>query len=331
MSQLVTDPSAASVNEVDFRRPSRVGRDAIVALEATHDVFARRLAGIWSSQSYAAVEIEHVATDQLSLDDFVRSLPLPTALGLVQVAALEATAFVQLDLPFALLAVERLLGGAGDPAVGPIDRRPTELEVALLRDDLLAPAVAAIDEALKDLAPDGATSQMSGFETNPQPLQLGSPGELLLLLTFHVELRDELPAQGLVTVAYPVAELVPKLEEMLTGGRGDADQHDLNRMPLTARVLDAEMDVRVRIGGTTMGTRALASLQPGDVLRLDHPVDRPADLVIDDTPLGTAHLGKRRRKVAVQVVTPPTPASAHAPATADPAAAAAPADPKDPR
>ncbi len=303
---IVTDPRSTSVSEVDFRRPSRVSRDAIVALEANHELFARRLSTAWSASSYAALEVEHVATDQLSLDDFVRSLPVPTVLGVVHVAALEATAFVQLDMPFALLVVERLLGGPGDAAMGAIDRRPTELEQALLSHELLEPAVVAIDEAMKEVSAE--TSELRSVEIAPQPLQLGSPGDLLLLLTYRVEIRGDLPAQGLVTIAYPVAPLVPQLDRLLLGGRaGDEQVEDLNASPLADTVLDATLDVRVRIGGTTMDAGVLAGLQPGDVLRLDHPVDRPADLVVDDRHLGTAHLGKRGRKVAVQIAEPPTP------------------------
>lgn len=306
MSTIVTDPRGTSVSEVDFRRPSRVSRDAIVALEANHEVFARRLATTWSSSSYAALEIEHVSTDQLSLDDFVRSLPLPTVLGLVHVGGLDATAFVQLDMPFALLVVERLLGGPGDPSEGVVDRRPTELEQALLAHELLEPAVVAIDEALRDLS--DARSALLGMEVAPQPLQLGSPGDLLLLLTYHVEIRGELPARGLVTIAYPVAPLVPQLERLLLGNRGvDEADDDLYTSPLADTVLDAALDVRVRLGGSTLDATTLAGLRPGDVLRLDHPVDRPAELVVDERHLGTAHLGKRGRRLAVQIVDPPTP------------------------
>src|SRR5690554_442321 len=110
---------------VDFRRPSRISREAVVALEATHEAFARRLSTAWSAGSYAAIEVEHVATDQLSIDDFVRSLPIPTALATIRVGVLDAVAFLQVDLPFSLLYIERLLGGPGDPAVAPIARRPT--------------------------------------------------------------------------------------------------------------------------------------------------------------------------------------------------------------
>ena len=308
LSATLAEQPNAPVAPVDFRRPSRVGRDAIIALETTHEAFARRLSTAWSTSSYTPIEVEHVATDQLSIDDFVRSLPTPTALGTVRVAGFGAVGFVQVDLPFGLLFVERILGGVGDPANAPLDRKPTELESALLTDQLLAPAVAAIDEALRDLGGDGST--LLTFETTPQPLQLGSPGELLLMLTYQVVMRGELPVHGLVTLAYPVSALVANIETLLTGPNEHGD--DLGRLddsPLAETVLDAPFEVCARVGGTTLPATVLAALEPGHVIRLDHPIDRPADLVVVDRRLGTAHLGKRRRRIAVQIVTPPTPAA----------------------
>lgn len=335
MSVSLADQSNATVAPVDFRRPSRVGRDAIVALETTHEVFARRLSTAWSSSSYTPIEVEHVATDQLSIDDFVRSLPVPTALATVRVGGLGAVAFIQVDLPFGLLCIERILGGMGDPGNAPIDRRPTDLEGALLTDQLLQPAVSAIDEALREL--DGDPSALLTFETVPQPMQLGSPGELLLMLSYQVDIRGDLPAQGLVTLAYPVAALVPQLDTLLTGPNESTDDADvLATSPLVGTVLEASLDVRARIGGTTLSASTLAALEPGDVLRLDHHVDRPADLVVNDRHLGSAYLGKRGRKVAVQIAAPPTPGPALAPwrePSADgasaPARAAAPSEPAD--
>lgn len=305
MSPVLADSAASSVSSVDFRRPSRIGRDAVVALESTHDAFLRRLSTAWSSGSYAAIEIEHVATDQLSIDDFVRSLPVPTALATLRVGALGANAFLQVDLPFALLFVERLLGGPGDPASAPVNRRPTELESALILHELLGPAVTAVDEALRDL--DGEPSSLVGLETSPQPLQLGSPGELLLLLTYRVEVRGDLPAQGLVTLAYPVAPLVGQLDRLIMGSNySDESGAGAASAAMTNALLATEVDVHVRLGDSTLGAATLAGLVPGDVLRLDHAAERPAVLVCDERPIGTAHLGKRGRRLAVQVVSSPS-------------------------
>ncbi|MFA9430916.1 flagellar motor switch protein FliM [Egicoccus sp. AB-alg2] len=312
MSRALADVSTTTVTPVDFRRPSRINRDAVVVFETAHDAFVRRLSSAWTGSTHAVLEIEHLATEQLSVDDYVKTLPTPTALASVRVGPLGATALLDLDLPLALLLVERLLGGPGDPAETAVPRRPTDLETGLIASGLLTPAVRAIDEALRDLG--GEPSELLGIETSPQPMQLSAPGELLLLLTYRIEVRGDLPAQGLLSIGYPVAPLLGHLDALAGGTPEDVD-------PAAASVargalLDAPLELRVVLGGSTLPASVLAGLQPGDVLSLDHPVGAPARLACDGHDLGRAHPGRRGRRLAVQIVTPP--ASARA---ADPLAA----------
>ncbi len=298
------DAPTTAVRPVDFRQQNRISRDAIIALESMHDAFARRLATAWSASSFTVLEVEHVATDHLTIDDFVRSLPAPTALATLRIDRIGAPAFVQVDLPFALLFVERLLGGPGDPATAPVSRRPTDLEAVLLGQELYGPVVQAVDEALRDV--DGEPSSFVEFEVMPQPLQLGSPDELLVLLTYRVEVRGGTPAQGLVTLAYPSNPILTHLDGLLAGADRDTGEHaDANGHIVAETLLEAGVDVQVLLGGSTAPVGSVSGLATGDVLRLDHPADRPARLVVDDRDVGTAHLGRRRRYLAVQVASPP--------------------------
>ncbi len=291
-----------AVHPVDFRRPSRIGRDAIVVLENRHDAFARRLATVWSGPAHSAVEVEHVATDQLSMDDFARSLPVPTALGTVRVDRLATTMWVDIDLPLALVLVERILGGPGDPDRAQVARRPTDLESTLIAHDVLQPVVESLDTALGEL--DGEPANLTGFDTTAQTLQLGPHAELLLLLTFRVEIRGDLPAQGLLTLAYPVTPLVNRLDDLIRASGGETDpEHDPSTSPIRSRLLDATIDVHVRLATSALPASTLARLEAGDVLRLDHRAVEPAQLVVDGDVVGTAHVGRRGRRLAVQVAT----------------------------
>jgi len=319
---MLTEPTTVTTTAVDFRRPSRIGRDAALALESVHEPFVRRLANVWSSGGQAPVEFEHVATDQLSIEDFVRTLPVPTALGTIHVPALGASVFVQVDLPFALLYVERLLGGVGDPREVPAVRRPTDLESALLAKEVVGPATAALDECLRELG--GDPSELTGFETAPQPLQLGSPGELLILLTYRAEVRGDTPMQGLVTVAYPVVPLMADLDRLTVGGRSVHNGVDTQAYAAMQDALAAaDVDLQVLLGESTLDASQVARLAVGDVIRLEHPVEQPARLVCEDRFVGLAHLGRRRRRLAAQIVVPPNiatlPASGSVQPTSDPA------------
>lgn len=306
MGRTLDDVPASAVSAIDFRRPSRIGRDAVVVVESAHEGFARRLGTTWGNNAHAALEIEHVSTEQCSVDDYVRALPNPTVLTQLRVDRLGGTvALLEIDLPLALLLVERVLGGAGDARSAPAVRRPTDLEAALVRAELVEPAVAAIDSALGVL--EGEPTTIINVETAPQPVQLHAASELLVLLTYRVEVRGELPGQGLVTVAYPVSPLLAHIDGFMTGVAGSED--DLEPEVLAANrasLLAMQAELCVRLGAVSMDAGALARLAAGDVLRLDHRVGDPASLVVEDRCVGTAHLGRRGRRLAVQVATPPS-------------------------
>lgn len=306
MGRTLTDLPATAVSALDFRRPSRINRDAVVVVEAAHEGFSRRLTTTWGSNAHAALEIEHVATEQCSVDDYVRALPNPTVLTQLRVDRLGGTvALLEVDLPLALLLVERVLGGAGDARLAPAVRRPTDLEGALIRAELLEPAVAAIDAALSAL--DGEPTSILSFDTSPQPVQLHGAGELLVLLTYRVEIRGELPGQGLITVAYPVSPLLAHLDGFLNGVLHSEDELDPEVLASNrAALLATTAEVSVQLGTVAMDAGTLANLVAGDVLRLDHRVGTPARLVLEDRTVGTAHLGRRGRRLAVQVDTPPS-------------------------
>ncbi len=205
---------------------------------------------------------------------------------------------LQIDLPLALLFVERLLGGPGDADLGAVARRPTDLESTLVTQELLEPAVDSIDTALREI--DGDRSRLLSFETAPQHLQLGAHSELLLLLTYRVEIRGDLPAQGLMTLAYPVGPLINQLEHILAKASADIPQ-DATDARLRDQLADAEVDLHVRLETSPFPARQIAGLEVGDILRLDHRATAPANLQVDGRQVGSAHLGRRGRRVAIQV------------------------------
>lgn len=292
--------SEVPINPIDFRRPNRVSREAVVALESQHETFSRRLSTVWNTRAHTLVEIEHVATEQLSIDDFALSLAIPTALASVRAERIGATMYVQVDLPVALLLVERLLGGRGDPTANPVGRRPTDLETALLSRELIEPAVDAIDECLAGL--EGPPSVMVNFDTTPQPLRLVSASELLLLFTFRVTLHGVAASQGLLTLAYPVGPLLANIDEIVsTVTHDDALLDPGEASPVRQQLLEAPLDVSVRLDDSAFAVHDVAHVGVGDVIRLDHHVARPMRLMLDDRCVADVHLGRRGRRMAVQV------------------------------
>lgn len=284
----------------DFRRPDRFGREQVRGLEVLHELFARRFSSGMGGVLRALVSLEPLALDQLSFDDYVRSMPNPTIVGIISVPPLPGTVTLELDVPLALVLVDRMLGGR--PGVGAARelRRPTELETFLLR-DLFTHAVAALGEALSQTGE--ATPSLSGLEYNPQFVQVAAPSETVMLLSYRMTISADHTSEGLVTLCYPQAVLGPLLERVVAIGPGN-DQPviaDVDREAVRDRLHDVDVSLAVRLRDCLIPARDLAVLRVGDVLRLDHRVDEPAFVEVGGVEVLTAHLGRRGRRMAIRV------------------------------
>src|SRR3954470_12238246 len=125
----------------DFRRPSKVNRDHVRALQIVHETFARQLSTVIATTLRAVAQVSLTSIEQLTYDEYVRSLPNPSFMVILSLNPLPGAAVMQLPLPIVFAAIDRLLGGTGE-ALSP--KRPlTEIESNLMR--------GLIDRALREL------------------------------------------------------------------------------------------------------------------------------------------------------------------------------------
>lgn len=311
----------------DFREQHRLARDTVRSLEVAHELFARRISSGWGSALRALVQVEPLSVDQVSYDAYIRSMPSPHVVTAVAVPGLPGHAVIELNADLALAFVGRLLGGrvAIDAGAGEV-RRPTELEAVLLA-DLLDHAGAALDETLAPVTTGPA--QLLGVEYNPQLVQVAAPSDEVVVLSFLLSLSQGVEAEGLLTVCYPLAFLTPVLDHLTAQVSAEAAPPEADaaaRQAVTDRLEDAPVTVRVRLAESRLPARALAALQVGDVIRLDHRIGQPARGEVGGIAVFDGHIGRRGQRLAVQVaqwVAPPPPPAPGTTASAPPLGAAA--------
>lgn len=278
----------------DFRRPSRLSRDQIRSLDVFHETFTRRLAGTIGSLIRTSTSVEVLRTTQVSWEDYVRTLPNYTVLVSVAVPPLPAAALIEADTSIALALADRLLGGRGTMAP---PRRPTELEVPSLR-RLATSATGALGEALGQFIEVAPSLQSLDF--SPQFVAITAPNNIVLVLTYSMHV----PVAGIVgdiTVVLPLATLQPALAKLAAAsnerdpaleGPSDGMEPLVRQLPVT---------VEARLNATPVPATMIAALSVGDVIVLDHRINRPATAMVADTPLFTGHLGRRGRRFALSV------------------------------
>lgn len=302
----MTDLSVLRERDVaafDFRRPSLLSREDVRGVENAHEVFTRRLATRWSSRLRALVQVDPVGVDQALYDDYLRSMPNPNVLGTVALPPLPGAAIVELNSQLALLLVDRMLGGAGGGLASSSDltRRPTDLEDALVR-DLVGQAGAALGEALGSVA---EAAELRGIDYNPQQVQAVAPSDMVVILTYQVTATQGVDCEGLLSLCYPAATLRPVLEhfhESLQGTPlGDGLDEATARQAVRDRLRDVSVDLAVTLRDSDIPAGDLARLRVGDVLRLDHPVGHPVVGRVGGAPVLGGHVGRRGRRMALQL------------------------------
>ena len=103
----------------DFKRPERVSRDQLRALETLHEVFARNLQASLSGALRTIVNVKVETVDQLTYSEFIMSLPNPTCFNLISCAPLEGNIILEINPSTVFPIIDRLLGGqtAGSAAL----------------------------------------------------------------------------------------------------------------------------------------------------------------------------------------------------------------------
>lgn len=299
----------------DFRRPSKLGRDVLRVLELGHETFTRRLTSSWGSMLRATLQMELVSSDQSTFDEHVRAMPNPHVVLIVAAPPLPGAILVDVDVPLATRMAERLMGAAPSRDFD-APRRPSDVESELIR-YLAAHVTTAIDEALAPLV--DVTPELETIEYNPQLLQVASPSDMTLALSYRTTVSGGVEASGLVTVSYPTETLSALLESMQTSRRDDGRRGaaDAARSAVESSLSQTRVQLAVRLNDTDIPAGQLAGLQVGDVLRLDHRVDEPARGVAGSVDVLSGHIGRRGSRRAIQVsgwnatappATPDTPA-----------------------
>lgn len=278
----------------DFRRPSKFSRDHMRGLEVVHEMFVRRVSGTLSHRLRTVVSVEPFSTDQITYEDYIRSMPNPSVIATLSMEPLPGSIVVEMSTELALSFVDRLLGGEGIKA--PM-RGPTDIEAGVIR-DIMSTTLDAVRDALEPVQ--RVEPELVGVDYNPRFVQIVAPTEMILLLGYTVRLGSG--AEGILSLCYPFTTIEPALSglerrvliEGVTAPEGEVP-------PLAETLPDLEVPMSVRLRTSQVPTAQLAALQPGDVIRLEHRIDEPARGEVGGHHLVSARLGRRGRRLAVQI------------------------------
>ena len=294
------------VKTYDFRRPAKFSNEQLRTLQAIHENVGRIAAARLSSFLRTTIVIQLAGTDQLIFDDYVSQLTLPTELVVMASTGLAGPFMVDMDMGFALAAVDRLLGGPGRI---PSERHePTPIEA-----DLIARIVSHLPPALNEGWSHLQTLDVSVTESALTPilLRIAAPAEVVAVMTYEVRFAGQTAP---MTICYPYASIEPLLPR-LAATMWYAQRRQLAgiagvREILESEVRAVEIPISAKFRAVDIPVEALSELRPGDVIRFDEHFDEPVLIAVSDQAQAWAIPGRVGDRVALRLVTPLIPTEA---------------------
>ena len=251
----------------DLANQDRIIRGRMPVLEIINDRFARLSTSALANTMRKRVDVNPVSIDMSIFGDFMRSLPVPTSINIFKIDPLRGNALLVVDTRLVFTLVENFFGGAGSqPKIEGRDFTPIEQSIIT---KVVKIILANLEDAWRPVHE--VSIEYLRSEINPQFATIVPPSDVVVVISFEVELESSL---GSMVLALPYATIEPirsKLYAAFQTERLEIDHAWISRF--RDRLMETPVDVDVTFGTTTITGRQLLDLQVGDIVLLDQDED----------------------------------------------------------
>ncbi len=296
-------PDEDGVIAYDLTNQDRIIRGRMPTLEIINDRFARLFRTSISGALRKVVDVSTTSVDMIKFGEFMRSLPVPTSLHIFRMDPLRGHAIMVIETRLVFNLVDLFFGGDGKSEIKiegrdftPIENRITKRVVEMVMSDL--------QKSWEPVHPLEMVYVRS--EINPQFAGIVPPTDVVVVIKFDLEMEQ---AAGTIIVCIPYATIEPIREKLYAGFQSDKLEVDYTWIRrLKEQLCQAELEIKVILGGTHITGKELLELKLGDVLQLDQDVSDPIVAYVEGVPkfLGVPGLaeGNQAFKVIERIETP---------------------------
>ncbi|WP_061207681.1 flagellar motor switch protein FliM [Leptospira borgpetersenii] len=258
----------------DFKRPDKFSKDQIRTLQMMHETFARLATTGLSAQLRALVSVHVASVDQLTYEEFIRSIPNPTTLAVINMDPLRGSAILEIDPSISFTIIDRLFGGKGEQAK--ISRELSEIEMSVM-EGIIVRILGNMRESWStviDLRP-----RLGNIETNPQFVQVVPPNDMVALITLETKIGE---VEGMTNLCIPYITIEPIINKLSAQywyssiRKGELDE---NRAVIQERLDQVAIPLIAEVGSVDVSINDFMNLSVGDVVKLENTSTRSEMIV----------------------------------------------------
>jgi flagellar motor switch protein FliM len=281
----------------DFKRPDKFSKEQIRTVSIMHETFARLTTTSLSAHLRSMVHVHVASVDQLTYEEFIRSIPTPTTLANISMDPLKGSAILEIDPAITFSIIDRLFGGTGEGTK--VQRDLTDIETSVM-EGIIVRILGNMREAwtqVIDLRP-----RLSVIETNPQFAQIVPPTEMVVLVTLETKIGE---VEGMMNFCIPYLTIEPIISKLsaqywYSSVRRGTTTENLNILKEKLAVVEVAMVAE--IGHIQLPIRDVLSMRIGDVVRLyAERVGDPMTLNVGNKKKFLCRPGVIGKKLAVQI------------------------------
>jgi flagellar motor switch protein FliM len=290
-------PLPKDVALYDFKRPERVSKDQMRALQSIHESFARNFGASLSAFLRAMVETRVATTEQLTYSEFIHSLPSPTCFTLLSAPQLSGQLCLEISPLIVFPIVDRLLGGTNSDIF--IPQRPlTTIEMRLVN-RIIERALTNLSESWSELVK--IDFEVAGTESNPHLVQIVAPNEVVVVIGFEIKVGARAGTMSICIPFNVIEPIIGKLanQSWLAYSKHERDSAQVRRVVQNMR--RAEVDLYAFLGQTRMTVGELLALEPGDVIKLEKLSSQDFIMQVRGQSKFAGRLGQLRGNKALQI------------------------------
>lgn len=292
------DDPAKRALPYDFRRPDRIAKDQLRAIHLLHENFARSLASSLSAYLRAYVMVNLVSVEQLSFMEFSQGLPSPTCMVSLGMKPYDGSAVLELNPQLVFPILEMLLGGNGK-SVGRLTREITEIEQSIL-EGLIRIILHDLRESWRIVT--NINFSVEGRETEPQLLQILAPNEAVVAVSVEVRVGDNTGMMNMGIPSIVIKMLRQKFDQQWSVRKTESTESEQTR--ILHLIQPSAVHIDARLDGPTLSVEDLLSLDEGDTLTFDYPVEKQLSLTVNRRLKYTGAIGTNGRKKAFRIREP---------------------------
>ncbi|CAH1195873.1 flagellar motor switch protein FliM [Candidatus Nitrotoga sp. BS] len=287
------DPEG-TVRPYNMGTQERIVRGRMPTMEILNERFARLFRITLYNLIRRTAEISVGPIRVLKFSEFLRNLPVPTNINIVQAKPLRGNGLFIFDPNLIFLIVDNMFGGDGRFHTRVEGREFTQTEQRIIQ-QLLAAVFEAYNKAWQAVY--ALKFEFVRSEMNPQFANIATPNEVVVVTTFDIEFGG---VGGAFHVLIPYSMIEPIREQLYSTTQGDHTVVDKRwQRTLSKQMQSAEIELTAVLGHAQIIFEQVLGMRNGDFIPLE--IADSITVLVDEVPVMQCKYGVFNNQYALKV------------------------------